>query len=180
MDTEQTNRLSSLRFFLYERPVHPELFEILSEVKLHLAGYEASLWITGCSHVVSFFRQDKSLVEVVADSENPLPKRGLAIELPFRGEKAHEQKSLDGINYMMNLQAEKMSRRVYKHMHRELVRQGKKKGMFLPLPKLTHDSLEACSYIDYDAKPNGLHVLTYHALPDTMCVIKTQSIFELG
>ncbi len=180
MDTEQTNRLASLRLFLYERPVHPELFEILAQAQLRMAGYEACVWITGLGHVVSFFRQDQTLVEVVADIENPLPKQGLAITLPFRGEKDHEQKSLDGIGYMMNLQAEKMSRRVYEHTHRELVRQGKDKGLFVPLPELTHDSLEAFSYIDYDAKPNELHVLAYHALPEALAIVKTQSIFELG
>ena len=35
-------------------------------------------------------------------------------------------------------------------------------------------------YIDYDAAPNSLHVFAFHAFPEDLTIIKTQSIFELG
>ena len=39
-------------------------------------------------------------------------------------------------------------------------------------------SLTPFTYIDYDARPNELHVLTFQAFPDELTIIKTQSIFE--
>ncbi len=180
MSIKQTNRLESLRFFLFERPLHPELFEIYNEVRIQKTGYEAQIWVTGCTHVICFFRENKTLAEVVASVDNPLPSRGQALSLPFRGEKSHEIKCLDGINYMMNMQAEVMSRRIYHRTHHELARQGAKQGLFVPFPMWMSNTLTPFTYINYEAKPNELHVLAFHAFPEALTIVKTQSIFELG
>ena len=42
------------------------------------------------------------------------------------------------------------------------------------------NTLTPFTYIDYEAKPNGLHVFTYHAFPADLTIVKTQSIFELA
>lgn len=180
MNIKQTNQLESLRFFLYERPLHPELFEIYDDVRIFKPGYEAQIWVTGCTHVISFFRDDQTLAEVVASIDNPLPSRSQVLSLPFRGEKSHEQKRLDGINYMMNMQAEIMSPRVYHKTHHELARQGTRHGLFVPFPMWMNNSLTPFTYINYEAKPNELHILAFHAFPEALTIIKTQSIFELG
>ncbi len=180
MNIDQTNKLESLRFFLYERPLHPELFEIYDDVHICKPNYEARIWVTGCTHVISFYRDKQSIVEAVVCDDHLLPSRGRAVSLPFRGEKAHEQKRLDGINYMMNFQAEKMTPRVYHQTHHELARQGDKTGLFVPFPMWMYNSLTPFSFISYDARPNELHSVAFHAFPEAMTIVKTQSIFELG
>ena len=35
------------------------------------------------------------------------------------------------------------------------------------------------TFIDYEAKPTELHVFAFHAFPDDLTIVKTQSIFEL-
>ncbi len=180
MNIGQTQRLDSLRFFLFERPLHPELFDIYGDVRIKKPGYEAQLWVTGCTHVISFFRDSLSLVEVIASKEIPLPSRGRALSLSFRGEKAHEQKRLDGINYMMNFQTETMNPPVYHNTHQELERQGAKRGLFVPFPMWMSNSLTPFTFIDYEAKPNELHIMAFHAFPEALTIVKTQSIFELG
>jgi hypothetical protein len=181
MSIGQIQRLESLWFYLFERPLHPELFEIYDNVRLHKGAYEADIWVTGCTHVISFHRGEHSLVEVVAgESETPLPERGLALSLPFRGEKDHEQKRLDGINYMMNFQSETMSPAVYRKTHHELARRGNKAGLFVPFPQWRCNDLTPFTYISYDARPNDLHTMAFHAFPEAMTIVKTQSIFELG
>ena len=137
MSIKQTNRLESLRFFLYERPLHPELFEIYDDVKITNRVTKPRFGVTGCTHVISFFRRRSNpSLKSCANVDNPLPSRGQVLLLPFRGEKSHEQKHLDGINYMMNLQAEVMSSRVYHQTHHELARQGAKQGLFIPFPNV--------------------------------------------
>ncbi len=180
MNIGQTQRLESLRFFLFERPLHPELFDIYGDVRIKKPGYEAQLWVTGCTHVIGFFRDGLSLVEVIAGEEIPLPSRGQALSLPFRGEKAHQQKRPDGINYMMNFQTETMNAPVYHNTHHDLVRQGTKRGLFVPFPMWTSNSLIPFTFIDYEAKHNELHILAFHAFPEALTIVKTQSIFELG
>jgi len=180
MSIGQKQSVSSLRFYLYDRSLHPELFEIYHDHHIIKDGYEAQVWVTGCTHVIGFFRGDFSLVEVTADAENILPQRGRLLELPFRGERDHERKRADGIGYMMSFQVELMSPAVYSKTHHDLARLGAQRGLFVPFPMWMSRSLTPFTYIDYEAKPNGLHVFAFHAFPDELTMVKTQSLFELG
>jgi len=180
MSTRQKQNVSKLRFLLYNRPLHPELFEIFHDQTIVRESYEAQIWITGCTHVISFHRQKLSLVELMADPEADLPQRGLLLELPFRGERTHEYKRADGINYMMNFQVELMSPAVFSRTHHELARLGAKRGLFVPFPRWMNRGLTPFSYLDCDARPNELHVFAFHAFPEDLTMIRTQSIFELG
>ena len=118
--------------------------------------------------------------ERAADVEAELPSRGLLLELPFRGERVHQCERAEGINYMMNFQVESMSPAVYGKTHDDLSKLGEKKGLFVSFDAPARGSLEPFSYIDYDAKPNELHVFAFHAFPQDMAIVKTQSIFELA
>jgi len=180
MSVEQKQSASTLRFYLYERPVHPELFDIYRDDHIVKSCYEAQIWVTGCSHVIGFFRDSFSLVELTADADAELPRRGLMLELPFRGERDHNCKRTDGINYMMNFQVESMSPHVYSKTHHDLARLGAQRGLFVPFPMWMARSLTPFTFIDYSAKPNELHVFTFHAFPDELTIVKTQSIFELA
>lgn len=181
MSIGQTQRVESLRLFLFDRPLHPELFDIYRELSLRQEGYEARLWITGCAHVVGFYRGDHSLVEAIAGAEDAyLPQRGRMLCLPFRGEKSHERKQIDGIHYLMNLQAETMSPAVYRNTHHDLVRLGARRGIFVPYPQWRQKDLTPFSLLSYEARPNELHVMAFHAFPEALTILKTQTIFELG
>ncbi len=180
MSIGQKQCLSTLRFYLYDRPLHPELFDIYHDHQILKNGYEVQIWVTGCSHVIGFYRPGMSLVEVTADSDTELPQRGLLLELPFRGERDHECKRAEGINYMMNFQVETMSPGVYAKTHHDLARQGSHHGLFVPFPMWMANSLTPFTYIDYEARPNELHVFAFHAFPENLTIVKTQSIFELG
>jgi len=180
MNIGQQQRIESLKFYLYDRPIHPELFDIYHDHYIKKGTYEARLWVTGCTHVISFYRGDETLVELIADSETELPERGLLLEMPFRGEKEHERKRTDGISYIMSMQVERMGPDVYSRTHHELARVGARRGLFVPFPGWMSRSLTPFTYIDYEAKPNQLHVFTFHAFPGDLAIVKTQSIFELG
>ncbi|HDZ22277.1 hypothetical protein LCGC14_0238740 [marine sediment metagenome] len=173
-------RVASLRYYLYDRPLHPELFEIHSGERLARKHYEAQLWVTGCSHVIMFGRGKQWMVEVLADADSELPRRGLLAELPFRGEKEHEHVEAKGLRYMMNFQVETMSEQVFAKTHHDLARQGAKRGLFVPFPTwMRRPPLTPFSYLDYDAKTRHLHVFSYHAFPEDLTLVKVQSIFEV-
>ncbi len=180
MSISQKQDVGSLRFYLYDRPLHPELFKIYHDHHIIKKAYEARIWVTGCTHVISFFRDRSSMVEVTAGADNFLPERGQLLEIPFRGERDHECKRAMDINYMMNFQVEQMSPAVYSTTHHDLARLGAQRGLFVPFPMWMSHSLTPFTFIDYEAKANGLHVFTFHAFPDELTIVKTQSIFELS
>jgi len=179
MSIGQKQRVATLRFYLYDRPLHPELFDIYHDNHIVRENYEAQVWVTGCTHVIGFFHKGQSLVEVTADLDMILPQRGRLLELPFKGERDHERRRADGINYMMSFQVERMSAAVYTRTHHELAKLGTKRGLFVPFPTWMTRSLTPFSYLDYQAKPNELHVFAFHAFPEELTIVKTQSIFEL-
>jgi hypothetical protein len=180
MSISQKQRVGSLRFYLFDRPLHPELFDIYDDSRVTRGAYEGQVWVTGCTHVVSFFRGGRTLSEVIAGAEVSLPQRGRLLELPFRGEKDHQCRRAEGINYMVNFQVETMSSAVYTRTHHDLARTGAKRGLFVPFPMWMAHSLTPFTFIDFDARPNELHVMAFHAFPEDLTMIKTQSIFELG
>lgn len=180
MSIGQKQALESLRFYLFDRPLHPELFDIYHDHQIVKCGYEAEVWVTGCTHVIGFHRDGFSLVEALAEPDTPLPQRGGLLEIPLRGERDHETKRSEGINYMMNFQVETMSAQVYSRTHHDLARLGARRGLFVPFPMWMSRSLTPFTYLDYEAKPNELHVFAFHAFPEALTIVKTQSIFELG
>ncbi len=180
MSVGQKQRVSSLRFYLYDRPLHPELFDIYHDANIVKPAYQAQVWVTGCSHVIGLFVQKLSLVEVVAGVDGELPQRGRLLEMPFRGEKDHEVKQAGGVHYMTSFQAETMSPQVYARTHHDLARAARRHGLFVPFPMWMTRGLTPFTYIDYETKATQLHVFAFHALPEDLTVIKTQSIFELA
>ena len=59
MESPQTNiAVDQLTFSLFQRPLHPELFQIHANRQLKTEKYEALIWVTGCTHVISVFAGD--------------------------------------------------------------------------------------------------------------------------
>jgi hypothetical protein len=179
MPLRQKQRVSELHFFLYDRPLHPELFDIYHDHRIVKDGYEAQVWVTGISHLVGFYRGEAAMVELLAESTAELPARGKLVSLPVRGEKEREINHVGGLRYIMSFQVEKMSARLYAKAHDELAGQAAQRGLFVPFPEWAANALSPFTYIDYEAKLRELHVFAYHAFPDELTLIKTQSIFEL-
>ncbi len=179
MSIRQKQSISQLHLLLFSRPVHPELFEIYHDHRIVKEGYEARIWITGLSHVIAFHRGKDTITELIADASAMLPKHGKLASLQLRGEKDHEINA-GSIRHMISFQVETMSPRLYERVHADMVEQGLQGGTFLSFAEWAQaGALEPFTYINYDAKPGHLHIFAYHAFPDELTLIKTQSIFEL-
>jgi len=179
MDAPKLNlTVSELSFSLYQRPLHPELFNIYAKRQLKAEKYETTLWATGCSHVVSVFANDMCLTELIAIPGQMLPKRGLIERFQFCGQKTHKCTLSKGMNYMTSFQVEKMSHNLYRQSHNDLERFARNRGVFVKFPKFAVCGLEPFSYIDFEARRDELHIHTFHAYPDQVTIIKTQSLFD--
>jgi len=180
MPTRQQQRVGELQFLLYSRPLHPEFFDIYHDHRIVKGDWEAQIWITGLRHAIGFYRETAAVAEVISDATAPLPHRGKVLALPVRGEKQHQYEHDGGIRYMMNLQVETVSQRLYGRLHRDLADQAEKTGgLFVPFPQWAGNALAPFTYIDYESKVGQLHVFVYHAFPAERTLIKTQSIFEV-
>ena len=171
--------VEELTFSLFQRSLHPELFQIYASRKLRTEKYEALIWITGCTHVVSVFAGDVVLSEVVSTPGQPLPQRGLIERFQFRGQRSHKCTLSRGLNYMTDFQIERMSPNLYRQSHVDLEHFARSRGIFVKYPKQKADGLQPFCYVDFEARRDELHIHTFAAYPEQVTMIKTQSLFDL-
>lgn len=173
-------RVDDMYFYLYERPLHPELFHIHQVKHVEHRKYHAEIWIAGLSHVVTVQFGKHYLAEVVADSDELLPKNGLVTSFRFRGERDHSQSFNEGVHYILSSQVERMTTNLFPSSHRDLARYGKARGMFQSFDEWESDGLAPFTFIDFEAREREFHVHAYHAFPEGQTLLKTQAIFEVA
>jgi hypothetical protein len=179
MESPQINvAIEELSFSLFQRPLHPELFTVYASRKLRAEKYEAHIWVTGCTHVISVFSADVCLTEVISGPGQMLPQRGLIERFQFHGPRSHKCTLSRGVSYMTDFQVEKMSANLYRQSHIDLERFGRERGVFVKFPELEIDGLQPFCYVDFEARRTELQIHTFAAYPDQIAMIKTQSLFD--
>lgn len=180
MESPQINvAIEELSFSLFQRPLHPELFSIYASRKLRTEKYEALIWITGCTHVISVFAGDVCLSEVISTPSQMLPERGLIERFQFRGPRSHKCTLSKGVSYMTDFQVERLSANLYRQSYSDLERFGRDRGVFVRFPELEIDGLQPFCYVDFEARKTELHIHSFAAYPDQIAMVKTQSLFDL-
>ena len=179
MEKPKTNlAISELTFSLFQRPLHPELFNIYAKRHLKTEGYETTIWVTGCSHLVSVFADKTWLTELIAIPGQTLPKKGLIERFGFKGKKSHKYILSKHLSYLTDFQVEKMSPNLYRQSFTDLEKFSRNRGVFVTFPDSAVAGLQPFTYIDFEARRHELHVHTFHAYPEQITIIKTQSLFD--
>ena len=179
MESPQINvAVEELMFSLFQRPLHPELFQIYASRQINTENYETIIWVTGCTHVVSVFAGDVCLTEVVSAPGQMLPSRGLIERFQFRPPRTHKCTLSRGVSYMTDFQVEKMSPNLYQQSHTDLERFARNRGIFVKFPESEVGNLQPFCYIDFEARQKDLQIQTFAAYPDQVTMIKTQSLFD--
>ena len=179
MEAPQKNvAIGELTFNLFQRPLHPELFQIYARRDVKTEKYEATVWVTGCTHVVTVFVGDACLCEAVSTPGQMLPQRGLLERFQFRGPRSHKCTLSRGISYMTDFQIEKMSPNLYRQSHTDLAKFAKNRGILVNFPDLESAGLQPFCYVDFEARRSELHIHAFAAYPDQVTMIKTQSLFD--
>ncbi|HSW45268.1 MAG TPA: DUF2617 family protein [Phycisphaerae bacterium] len=182
MELGQTlQRVVDQKFVLYRRPLHPELFCIHQNRHLERVTYQADIWITGLSHVVTVQSAGRCVAEVTTEDIEVLPQNGLVTSFQFRGERDHVEKFDDGMQYILSTQVERMNRNLFHASHRDLLNYARTRGMVQVFEEWTEeDNLAPFSFIDWEMRDRELHIQAFHAFPADYTILKTQSIVEVG
>ncbi|MHC4697255.1 MAG: DUF2617 family protein [Planctomycetota bacterium] len=173
-------RVEDLQFCLYERAIHPELFHIHRVKRVEQARYHAEIWIVGLTHVVTVQCGDQVLTELIAEDTELLPKVGLATSFRFRGERDHAQSFANDMKYILSTQVERMTPQLFPATHGDYVHYAHNRGLFVSFDEWAVDGPAPFTFIDFDARDHEFHVHAFHAYPEELTLLKTQSIFEVG
>lgn len=105
--------IGELKFSLYRRLIHPELFTIYARQQHVGEHYELEVWITGCSHVVSVVAGDKVFTELVAGPGQELPSGGLVERFGLDCNQDRRCILNRSLGYMSVLSTEMMTDKMY-------------------------------------------------------------------
>lgn len=167
-----------LNLFLFDRPVHPELFRHYADYRVQQGRYHADIWIIGLSHVITVTSENQSITQLTSNESELLPQRGLITRFRLKGERDHDRKCPNGWNYMVSSQVEVMNEHLYKSVHGDLERHAHKRGWIYRFDQWAEGDLVPFTYISHEARDKELHIYAYHAFPAECTIVKTQSIFE--
>jgi hypothetical protein len=178
---EKLQRVADLKFALYHRPLHPELFRIHQSRHIERGSYQADIWVTGLSHVLTVQSNGRCVAEVTTDDLEVLPQNGLVTSFQFRGERDHMEEFDDGLRYILSTQVERMNQNLFHASHRDLLNYASSRGMLVTFSEWANgEELIPFSFIDFEARDREFHVQTFHSFPADFTIVKTQSIVEIG
>jgi hypothetical protein len=169
-----------LVFQLYDRPLHPELFEIVACETVARPDFQAQVRITRSGHVVSWSARcgpPLFLTEVVNADEEHFPSRRL-LSHPFRQERYAAVEPCLGVRYQACFQVETLPPALFLKVNDELLRESKRHGFIHYFPPAEPFELAPIGYVTMDGKPGCQLVHAYHTFPEECTVVKTQSLFE--
>lgn len=177
--TAPTQAAADLHLYLYDRPLHPELFRHYADYRVNQVRYHADIWFVGLSHVVTVTAGQRSLTEVITANVDVLPSRGVLTRFRMKGERDLERKSPEGWHYMISSQVETMDEPLYKSVHNDLIKHATKRGWLSVFDQWADGDLAPFSYLDHEAWDGQFHIHAFHAFPAERTIVKTQTIFEL-
>jgi hypothetical protein len=170
-------RVADVVFRLFDRPLHPELFDVVLCRTVKRDGYTLSARLTRTGHILSWTDGRVHLEEVTATTDMELPESGRRLGNHFDGGQRRHC-VLGGVRYQVNTQLEVLPEEQFAHTHEELATDGAKKGLVFHCRTGNRLGLSPLGVVIVTAVPSGLSVTAFHTFPDEFALIKTQSLIE--
>lgn len=169
--------VQTYRLLLFQRALHPELFNIQDRRSDPHADYELESWVSAGGHVLRFQVGGKCLSEAVVDQDQQLPQRGVLHAVPCLGEKELDDTIDDEIRYVTSVQTELLSDNLFTATFIEMKDFAQETGA------MWHEWSDAeannLSVLDVQRYKREVHAQAYHLIGSAGFVLRTQSIFEM-
>jgi hypothetical protein len=172
-------RVADLVFRVYDRPLHPELFDALAVRRVCRDGSALTVRITPTGHQLEWSRDGAFLTEVTAAADLDLPDGGRKLAHKFRGEQRGRCQVGPGVRYQVSLSAEVLAPEAFLHVHEELAADGARRGLLFHFRPHHRLGLTPLGLVTAEAVRGGLSVASFHTFPDEFSVVKTQSLIEV-
>ena len=116
-------RVADLVFHLYDRPLHPELFDTLALRTVKRDDYTLTVRITRTGHAITWQTKTAHLTEVTARADWPLPERRARLKHRIRGEHCDTLPCGPAICYQTSFQVELLPQEIFFHVHDDIVQE---------------------------------------------------------
>jgi hypothetical protein len=178
---------SDMMMSLYLRAIHPEFFRIFAWRSFKTRHYEAELWITGLSHVLTVRQAagrhsaERCVTEVIGPSHMALPPRGKVQAIPLAGEDEASFALRNGFQYQISFQTETLKdAEVFAALYEDLRHQSHKEGLACEFrTEGVERALWPMALIIPTYTREGFLLYAFHVFPDHQAVLKTQTLIEI-
>jgi hypothetical protein len=170
-------KVANLVFRLYNRALHPELFEVLSYRAIAREGYSLIVRLTRTGHVLSWTDGRNHLEEIIATEEMELPEFGQRLTHNFHSSR-NSKCELPGVRYQICSQLEILPIEQFRHVHAELEADGKRKGLLFHNNAGNRIGPSPLGVVIAQTVSGGLSTTAFHTFPEELTLVKTQSLIE--
>ena len=182
MSTLSQRALASLqayRLMLFSRSVHPEFFEIRKRRSSHNQQYQLDTWLARGAHVITFTHRGETIVEVLTPDEQAVPPRGIVESLPCAGEREHESRFGNRLNYITSVQTEIVSNNLYRATLQEMHDHSMENGSLMHRWREEDSRSDSLSVLDVQCYPCEVHAQSWHLDAGCGLILRSQAIFEV-
>ena len=171
--------VSDLMLHVFERALHPELFEVRRQESIVQPNYSVQFRICDSGHLVTFKSGNTVLSELVTRRGQPLPERNERLHRPLKGSRDESVKLKGPVNYHVSFQVEKLPPEVFLTLHEELLIDCQHAPIAHSFGSANRLAPAALSFAQADVWANSLLIHAVHTFPEDCAIVKTQSLFEL-
>ncbi len=171
-------KVADLVFRLYNRPLHPELFEVLKSRSITKDGYTLIVRLTRTGHVLSWSDGSVHLEETTATEDMKLPEFGRRLGHNFQNDRNSQCEFPNGVRYRISSQLEVLPLEQFLHVHAELEADGTRKGLVFHCKSGNRIGPSPLGVVIVQTVSGGLSTAAFHTFPDELTLIKTQSLIE--
>ncbi len=163
---------------VFERSVHPELFEAKKQSTINFGGNSVKLRLGRTGHVLEFRSEDSIITEVAATKQEEYPLNRRVVDRRLIGYRTH-MVDLPTVRYHCSYQLEHVPLDVYLQLHREFEMDAQNATLSLTFAGSSPQSPPCISMLKCDILQEGLVVHAFHTFPDNAAVLRTQTLFEI-
>ena len=173
---QQQQLVQSYQLVLYDRALHPELFDLRKRRVVAQGPYELEVWVLSGGHVARFEGSSGCLCELISDQPGA-PAGGAIAAMPCGNERDYDTSlSKQSIGYMTTVQSETLSENLYLATYEEMADYARE------VDAVCHawedESGRSLSLLDIQRFSSEVHVQGYHLHARGGVVLRSQSIFE--
>jgi hypothetical protein len=168
-----------LAFRLYDRAIHPELFEIRATRRIEGSGWKAFLNICAGGHVIALQTSTGAATELAIPARLTTPDRGLAAGHKLGASRDWTVSLGCGMRAHFSAHVDALDPVTFRNVDQELTLDAGKAALSFRFPGAGRLQAGPLSVIRAEPLSQGVMFHAFHTFPENSAVLRTQSLYEL-
>jgi hypothetical protein len=168
-----------LAFRLYDRAIHPELFEIQSSVRLEGKDWSAVVRVVTGGHVIALKAGSGVATELAVPAMLATPDRGLAAGHKLGASRDWTVSLTGGVKAHFSAHVDAVDVVAFRNVEQELTLDARRSVLAFRYPGAGRLEPGPLSVIRADVVDRGVMFHAFHTFPGNLAILRTQSLYEL-